>query len=317
MPLAWYHSLKNYSELLPCENPCPLAVLQLQFGEEAGFGAEGAAGGAFEFLHEGFEGVVGGVALGGVVDGVAEGFVLIAAGAGEVVEVLAEGGEAGGGVAAFGEFGGEGGLGGGGVGCAGGGDEAAGVVGDLALEGEAEAVGLGGEGGAGDFAEGGVVLAGGLDGGDECRAGEFLDSHAGGAAFKGSGGGGGGEGAGGGEFRVVVAVGFEDGADFGIFGRDFEELFGVGDVGGDDLVLCAARLLGLGFGGCGDGFWGGIGQMGFLLDYQKAVGSGGGFQAGNAAKLPRVPTLGRFGFETERGTADFTDSFAVENSEIP
>ena len=26
-----------------------------QFGEEAGFAAEGAAGGAFEFLHEGLE----------------------------------------------------------------------------------------------------------------------------------------------------------------------------------------------------------------------------------------------------------------------
>jgi hypothetical protein len=29
--------------------------LQFQFGEEAGFGAEGAAGGAFEFLHESLE----------------------------------------------------------------------------------------------------------------------------------------------------------------------------------------------------------------------------------------------------------------------
>ena len=31
--------------------------------------------------------------------------------------------------------------------------------------------------------------------------------------------------------------------------RDFEELFGVGDVSGDDLVLGAARLLGLGLSG--------------------------------------------------------------------
>ena len=29
--------------------------LHFQFGEEAGFAAEGAAGGAFEFLHEGLE----------------------------------------------------------------------------------------------------------------------------------------------------------------------------------------------------------------------------------------------------------------------
>ena len=60
--------------------------------------------------------------------------------------------------------------------------------------------------------------------------------------------------------------------------------------------------------------------MGFWLNYQNPVGRGGGFQARNAAKLPRVPRLGRFGFETERGTpdfSDFTDSFAVENSEIP
>ena len=74
--------------------------------------------------------------------------------------------------------------------------------------------------------------------------------------------------------RVVVAVGFEDGADFGIFGRDFEELFGVGDVGGYDLVLGAARLLGLGFGGCGDGFWGGIGHMGFLVELSEPCWKG-------------------------------------------
>jgi len=91
-------------------------LLHLQLCEQTGFAAEGAAGGAFEFLHEGFEGGVGGVALGGVFDGVAEGGVLIAAGAGEVVEVLKQGGEAGGGVAAFGEFGGVGGLAGGSVG---------------------------------------------------------------------------------------------------------------------------------------------------------------------------------------------------------
>ena len=258
--------------------------LQFQFGEEAGFAAEGAAGGAFEFLHEGFELGVGGVAFGGVFDGVAEGGVLVAAGAGEVVEVPEEGGEPGGGVAAFGEFGGEGVLAGGGVGGRGGGDEAGGVVRDFAFEAEGDAVGVGGEGGAGDVAEGGVVLAGGPDGGAEGGAGELLVAHAGGAALEGIGGGFG-EGVAGGEFRGIVAVGFEDGADFGIIGGDLEELFGVGDVGFDDLVLRGARVFRGRLVGSGGRGGGGVWHLNGGLDVQENDGSERSWQGENA-KFP-------------------------------
>lgn len=92
-------------------------------------------------------------------------------------------------------------------------------------------------------------------------------------------------------------MGFEDGADLLVVGGDFEELFGCGDVGTDDFVLGAARLLGLGLGGGGNGRWGGLGPDGFLLDYQEAVGNDGGCQAGNAAKLGGGASFGVFNRE--------------------
>ena len=111
-----------------------IARSQPQLRQQPVLPTEGAAGGAFEFFHEVFERFVGGVAGAGVFDGVAFGFVLFAAGAGEVVEFLLERGEAGGGVAAFGEFGFPRVLAGGGVAGLSEGDEAAGVLGHVAFE---------------------------------------------------------------------------------------------------------------------------------------------------------------------------------------
>ena len=92
--------------------------------------------------------------------GCRSGFVFAEVGFGEFGEVGGEGVERGGGVAAQGEFFGMRSFLSGGVRGAGGGDEFAEVIGDVAGKAEGDAVALCWEGGAGDAAKVGVIFAG-------------------------------------------------------------------------------------------------------------------------------------------------------------
>ncbi len=57
------------------------------------FATEGSFRDAFKLFHVGAEGIVGGISDGGVADGIALGLVLLAGGAGEVMEPGNVGGE--------------------------------------------------------------------------------------------------------------------------------------------------------------------------------------------------------------------------------